>query len=50
MNEIKCNVSNCVYHSGKSTCTAEEIHVACQCEHKACDCRETECGTFEAKS
>lgn len=49
MNEIKCNVSNCIYHEGKSTCTAEEIKVACQCKHEPCECSETECGTFEPK-
>ncbi len=50
MNEIKCNVSNCVYHRGASTCTADEIKVACQCKHEPCECSETECGTFEPKA
>ncbi|HIU36165.1 MAG TPA: DUF1540 domain-containing protein [Candidatus Fimenecus excrementigallinarum] len=50
MNDIKCNVSNCVYHSGVSTCTAKEIQVACQCAGKPCECSETECGTFQAKA
>ena len=32
MNEIKCNVTNCMYHSGATNCTAKEIQVASQCK------------------
>ncbi len=49
MNEIKCNVNSCVYHEGKTTCTADEIMVGCQCSHEPCTSNETECGTFRPK-
>ena len=50
MNDIKCNVSNCVYHSGVSTCTAKEIQVASQCTGKPCECSETECGRLNRRT
>ena len=50
MNEIKCNVTNCMYHSGATNCTAKEIQVASHCKKEPCKCSETECGTFEPKN
>ncbi len=43
---VKCNVKNCVYHSGDDNCDAGNIEVG---PSQACDCNETECQTFMAK-
>ena len=41
---IKCDVKNCVYHTGDCSCMAGSIHVGSQ---DACSCGETKCSTFE---
>lgn len=43
--EIKCDVTNCVYHKGDCTCTAGHITVG---PRSACTCSETTCNTFES--
>ncbi len=41
---IKCDVKNCVYHTGDSKCMAGNIKIGSQ---NACSCSETACATFE---
>lgn len=45
-NKVKCDVKNCVHHSGKDSCTANCIEVG---TYDACVCGETVCTTFELK-
>lgn len=50
MNEIKCNVTNCIHHCGTNSCDAQEIKVGNTTpDEKTCNCGQTECDTFEAK-
>ena len=46
-NGVVCDVSNCVYHDGESTCTAETINVG---PSYATSCTDTVCATFKQKS
>ncbi|MBO4338712.1 MAG: DUF1540 domain-containing protein [Clostridiales bacterium] len=46
MNNINCEAKNCLYHKGKSTCTANEIRVGCS---DACCCDETKCSSFKIR-
>ena len=43
---IKCDVKNCVYHSGKNECCAGCISVG---PHSASSSTDTACVTFKAK-
>lgn len=43
---IKCDVTNCVYHNGKSQCCAGCISVG---PHNASSSTDTACVTFKAK-
>ncbi|MBE6834984.1 MAG: DUF1540 domain-containing protein [Ruminococcaceae bacterium] len=45
-NKISCEAENCLYHKGKTTCTAEEIKVGC---HSACCCDDTRCSSFKIR-
>ena len=44
---VVCDVSNCVYHDGTSTCTAEKINVG---PSYATSCTDTVCATFKQKT
>ena len=43
---IRCEAGNCLFHKGKSTCTAKEITVGCP---DACCCDETKCSSFKIR-
>ena len=43
---IKCDVKNCVYHSGDTYCTAKQIAVG---PHHAETSADTICATFKQK-
>ncbi len=45
-NNISCEAKNCVFHKGKSVCTADEIKVGCE---SACCCDETRCASFKIR-
>ncbi len=45
--KICCNVQNCVYHSGETTCTAKTVDVG---PHSACCCQDTSCATFKPQT
>ena len=42
--DVKCNVSNCQYHDGKTNCLAGSIEVG---THEAQSTEDTICATFE---
>lgn len=44
---IACDVTNCAYHDGKCTCTAERISVG---PSFASSCTDTVCATFRQKT
>ena len=47
--DVKCNVTNCVYHTMNNCCEAGAIEVEPCAEH--CNCStETACKTFKAKA
>ncbi len=44
---VSCDVSNCVYHDGSCTCTAEKINVG---PSYATSSTDTVCATFKQKT
>ena len=44
---VSCDVSNCVYHDGSRTCTAEKINVG---PSYATSSTDTVCATFKQKT
>ena len=47
-NEIKCNVSNCIYNQNRE-CNAGVIEVGCDCSGMPKSDHETLCCTFKKK-
>ncbi len=46
INGVSCDVTECVYHNGVRSCTADCICVECkETEHG----KKTQCGTFQKK-
>lgn len=46
INGVACNVTNCIYHDGKTQCTAKQIHVGPTYANSSAD---TNCATFQPK-
>ncbi len=44
---VSCDVTNCIYHNGANTCTAEKINVG---PSYANSCTDTVCATFKQKN